>query len=151
MSLSFDFRGIDRDQIGRLLQMLAESDVEECEVEQGESRVLVRRLAQAEDQASARAPSRSEAAEQPGDGQVTIRAGAVGIFYRSEKRSTPPKAGAGSKVKPGDVLAYIEVMRIPHSVLSTHEGTIEGFLVEDGEAVDYGQPLISLQVSPTDR
>jgi acetyl-CoA carboxylase biotin carboxyl carrier protein len=145
MSPSFDFRGLDSDELGRLLDLLAESDVEECEIEQGESRVAVKRIVHAGTSAGASAAGPSSPVEKELDGPVTIDAQAVGIFYRSEKRSGPPRVEVGSKVKVGDILGYIEVMRIPHSVISTHDGIVESFLTEDGEPAEYGQPLVSIQ------
>lgn len=147
MSLSFDFRGMDSEELGRLLKLLAESDVEECEIEQGGSRVSVKRIVDAGTSSAVHAPEPATLVEKGVDGLVTIEARAVGVFYRSEKRSGPPSAEIGSKVQNGDILGYIEVMRIPHSVTSTHAGTVENFHTEDGEPVEYGQPLVSIQTA----
>jgi acetyl-CoA carboxylase biotin carboxyl carrier protein len=144
MSLSFDFREVDGGEVGRLLELLAESDIEECEIEQGDSRVFVRRAPRAEGSALELPPGPSAETSKPAEGPVTVHAQAVGMFYRSEKRSGPPRVEEGGRVKAGDVLGYIEVMRIPHSVVSTHDGTVESFLTEDGEPVEYGQPLVSI-------
>jgi acetyl-CoA carboxylase biotin carboxyl carrier protein len=145
MSLSFDFRGLEGEEVGRLLNLLAESDVEECEIQQGDSRVSVRRVARAEVSSTARTAGGATPSAQSPDGPVTIDAQAVGVFYRSDKRSGPPRVEAGSRVRAGDILGYIEVMRVPHSVTSTRDGTVESFLTEDGEPVEYGQPLVSIQ------
>lgn len=147
MAPEFDLRGIDTREIGRLMELLAGSDVEECEIEQGESRLSLRR--RAGELPASRCPSpepvTSSAVEDEADEGVVVRATAVGLFHRSEKRSNPPKVEVGAQVAVGDVLGYIEVMRLPHNVLSTGEGIVDAFLVEEGQPVEYGQPLVTLR------
>jgi len=147
MAPEFDLGGIDTWEIGRLMELLAGSDVEECEIEQGESRLSLRRRARglpASDCPSGE-PATSPALEDEAGEGVVVQATAVGLFYRSEKRSGPPKIEVGDRIAVGDVLGYIEVMRLPHSVLSTGEGIVDAFLVEEGQPVEYGQPLVALR------
>ncbi len=144
MSKDFDLDGIDGEQIGRLMELLARSDVTELEIEQGEhSLSLKRTLRQRSSEQDAPGLPYSEDRDEP----AVVVAPAVGVFYRSERRSGPPKVEAGAKIKAGEVLGRIEVMGIPHHVFSTHDGVVEDFLVEDGQAVEYGQPLVALKAS----
>ncbi len=145
MGSQFDLDGIDTQEIGRLMELLAGSDVEECEIEQGEFKLSLRRTTREtsprQESASTPLPSPEPAPEEP----RVVRALAVGVFTRAERASTSPKVEVGGKVSIGDVVGYIEVMMIPHSVFSTAEGIVDSFLVEDGEPVEYGQPLMALR------
>lgn len=147
MALLFDLGGIGNDQIARLMEMLAETDVEECEIEQGDCRVFLKRVSPAEDSLAGQGveiqPYQATIPAEP----AVIPAPAVGIFFRAEKRSGPPKVDIGDKVAVGDIIGYIQVVNVPHSVHSTCEGVIESFFVDNGQPVEYGQPLVSLQPS----
>ncbi len=143
MGYQFDLDGIDPEEIGRLMSMLAESDVEECAIERGGFGLSLRRVVRAEravEPAACGAPPEEEAPEEP----LVIRAPAVGVFRRSEKPSATPRVEVGGKVNAGDVVGFIEVMMIPHSVSSSYVGIVDSILVEDGQPVEYGQPLIQL-------
>lgn len=145
MGSQFDLDGIDTQEIGRLMELLSGSDVEECEIERGEFKLSLRRIVREaqprEEHPSSPVPSEEAAQEE----QMVIRAPAVGVFTRAEKASASPKVEVGSRVGTRDVVGYIEVMMIPHSVYSSCEGIVDSFLVEDGEPVEYGQPLIALR------
>ncbi len=143
MAHQFDLDGVDLQQIGRLMEVLAESDVEECEIEQGEFRLSLRRGVGVP-AAQGLAPGLPQAEGQRPEEPLLIGAPAVGVFSRGNQPSGHPVVEVGARVKPGDVLGFIEVMMIPHSVFSTHDGVIESFLVEDGQPVEYGQPLVRL-------
>jgi len=149
MSPRYDLSTLDIGEIGRLMKLLAYTDVEECEIEQGQYSISIRR-----DAVPHAATGNAEAKSPPQEGQPSgeprlVRSPAVGIFYRSERRSGPPDIEVGTWVKAGAVLGCIEVMAVPHSVFSTDEGAIEGFLVEDGEPVEYGQPIVAISYQPS--
>lgn len=144
MTMRFDLRGVDGNEIARLMEMLAESDVEECEIEQGGQTISLRRIVR--EGVASEEPLGPPPPDQPVREELaTVRAPAVGVFSRSDKPSGPPRVEVGSRIKAGDVLGYIQVMTIPHGVVSTHDGIVEGFLVEDGQPVEYGQPLASIR------
>lgn len=147
MALQFDLDEIGDDQIARLMEMLAKSDVDELEIEQGDCKICLKRISQADTALAVPGPaSQPQQATKPVEPPV-VPAPAVGIFFRSEKRSGPPKVDIGDKVRVGDVIGFIQVVNVPHSVHSTHEGVIESFFVDNGQPVEYGQPLISIQQS----
>ena len=89
-------------------------------------------------------PGAPRGAAAPPDSLV-VGAPAVGIFYRGTEEGSPPLAGAGDAVARGQVLGVVEVLRMPHPVEAPQGGRIERFLVESGQAVEYGQPLLVLQ------
>jgi acetyl-CoA carboxylase biotin carboxyl carrier protein len=144
MSPQFDLGAIDAGEIGRLMSLLARTDVEECEIEQGGYSITVKRkgLRLAGPTNVDTEISRQETLDS--EGPLVIQSPAVGVFYRSAKRTGPPEVEVGAVVSVGDLLGCIEVMAVPHSVFSTHEGVLESFLVDDGEPVEYGQPIITI-------
>lgn len=73
-----------------------------------------------------------------------IRAPMVGIFRRAVSKDRPPLVLEGNHVKPGDRVAVVECMKIPTDVVSYSEGEIRKILAEDGQPVEYGQPLFQI-------
>ncbi|GAV22371.1 acetyl-CoA carboxylase biotin carboxyl carrier protein [Carboxydothermus pertinax] len=70
----------------------------------------------------------------------------VGTFYRAPAPGAPPFVEVGQRVKPGDVLCIIEAMKLMNEIESEIAGEIVEILVENGEAVEYGQPLFKVRV-----
>ena len=68
----------------------------------------------------------------------------VGTFRRSVSKGRPPLIMLGNHIKPGDPLAVVECMKIPTDVVSYCAGEVKEILVEDGQPVEYGQPLFSI-------
>ena len=71
----------------------------------------------------------------------TIDCPMVGVFYTSPSPEADPYVKVGSKVNKGDVVCIIEAMKLMNEVTATESGTIEEILVENGDLVEYGQPL----------
>jgi len=69
----------------------------------------------------------------------------VGTFRRSGSKNSPPLVLKGSTIKPGEKLGVVECMKIPTEVICRTAGEIEQVLVEDGQSVEYGQPLFSIK------
>jgi acetyl-CoA carboxylase biotin carboxyl carrier protein len=76
--------------------------------------------------------------------EVVIRSPMVGRFRRAPSKDSPPMVMEGNHVKPGDRLGTVHCMKIPNDVVSYCSGRIQKILVEDGQAVEYGQPLFSV-------
>jgi acetyl-CoA carboxylase biotin carboxyl carrier protein len=90
--------------------------------------------------------TRAETTETPISQQQTvpdnvITAPVLGIFYRRSSPETPPLAEEGATVVAGQTIALLEVMKTYHEVQAPAAGTIIAFLVEDGQFVEYGQPI----------
>ena len=73
----------------------------------------------------------------------TIDSPIVGKFYRAAAPDEKPFTIIGQKVKIGDVVGIVEAMKMMNEIKASEDGTIKGILVENGEMVEYGQPLIS--------
>ena len=69
----------------------------------------------------------------------------VGTFYRASSPGNPPFVEVGQKVKEGDVLCIIEAMKILNEIEADKAGTIARILGENGQAVEYGQPLFVIE------
>lgn len=77
--------------------------------------------------------------------QYTITAPIVGVFYQSPTPGETPYVKVGDRVKEGDTVGLIEVMKVYNSVASEVSGIVVDLLVEDNAVVEYGQPLLVVQ------
>ena len=77
-------------------------------------------------------------------GQV-VTSPIVGTFYSAPAPDKPPYVSVGKEVASGDTLFIIESMKLMNEVTSEHTGTVAEILVEDGQPVEYGQPILRLK------
>ncbi|MNS94037.1 Biotin carboxyl carrier protein of acetyl-CoA carboxylase [compost metagenome] len=153
---------VSLNDIQSLIRAVQESDVSELILERGDFKLTLRKpavgapaparpaeaapMAAPAPVASAPAPAAAPAPAPtaPAKPALTINAPMVGTFYRSPS----PDAGAfvevGDVVKPGQVVCIIEAMKLMNELESELSGRVARFLVENGEPVEYGQPLIAL-------
>ena len=68
----------------------------------------------------------------------------VGTFYRAPAPTSPAFAEVGQTVKVGDVICIVEAMKMMNQIEADKAGTIEAILVENGEPVEFDQPLFSI-------
>jgi acetyl-CoA carboxylase biotin carboxyl carrier protein len=135
----------------RLAALLAELDLAEVEVESAHVRVRVQRTAVAPaglPPAAVVVPGpAAPAAERPlvadvvSPTLVTVEAPMVGTFYRASSPTAAPYVQDGDLVKEGQVLCIIEAMKLMNEIESKVAGRVARILVENGQAVEYGQPL----------
>lgn len=88
------------------------------------------------------APAEGEAAPAP-EGHV-IRSPMVGTFYRASGPGAKPFVEIGQAVKAGDTLCIIEAMKLLNEIEADQDGTVKAILVENGQPVEYGEPLFIL-------
>ena len=74
-----------------------------------------------------------------------IKAPLVGTFYAAPSEGAEPFVSVGDKVKKGQVIGIVEAMKLMNEVESEYDGTVAAILVENGEMVEYGQPLMVIQ------
>ncbi len=84
-----------------------------------------------------------EAGEEPLSGHV-VRSPMVGTFYRSPSPGAPAFVEVGQKVNVGDVLCIVEAMKMMNQIEADKAGTVGAILVEDGEPVEFDQPMITI-------
>jgi len=93
-------------------------------------------------QTSTPAPSKQES------GQLVITSPMIGTFYGSPGPGEPPYVLEGDEVEVGQVIGIIEAMKIMNEITSEHAGVISRILVQNAQAVEYGQPLV--HITPVD-
>lgn len=149
---------MDIRKVKKLIELLEESGIDELEIHEGEESVRISRHSQkpfvaaapqtavttAAPAAPAAEPATQEAAAAPEPEGHQVRSPMVGTFYQSPSPEAAPFVEVGQKVAAGDVLCIIEAMKMMNQIKADKSGTIGAILVEDGEPVEYNQPLISI-------
>ncbi len=147
---------MDIRKVKKLIEMLEESKISEIEIHEGEESVRIsRHSSSVPAQTVVQVPGGTEikpatstvttgqipvSTEQEMAGHV-IKAPMVGIFYEAGAPDSPPFVEEGQSVSKGDVLCIIEAMKIMNQIESDASGVISKLYVENGEPVEYGQPL----------
>ena len=154
---------MDLRKLKTLIDLVQQSGIAELEITEGEEKVRISRgvpggmatampqpptayVAAASPQAPAEAaPVASPEAAAPAEpaGHV-IKSPMVGTFYRSSAPDAKPFADVGQAVKAGETVCIIEAMKLLNEIEADRDGTIREILVENGEPVEYGQPLFLL-------
>jgi acetyl-CoA carboxylase biotin carboxyl carrier protein len=147
---------MDLRKLKTLIDLVAESDIAELEVTEGESKVrivkssatpanqLVMMQPQAMQPQQAAAAPLPAASAAPVDAAPTghvVKSPMVGTFYRAASPGTPPFVEVGATVKEGDTLCIIEAMKLLNEIDADASGVIQQILVENGQPVEFGQPL----------
>ena len=147
---------MDIRKVKKLIELLEESDINEIEIKEGEEGVRISRGSsivqqiQAPQYQAAPAPIAPSAApeakadEAPAYSGHAVKSPMVGTFYRSPSPSSPAFAEVGKQVKVGDVICIVEAMKMMNQIESDKAGIIEAILVEDGEPVEFDQPLVTI-------
>lgn len=154
---------MDIRKIKKLIELLEESGVAEIEIREGEESVRISRkmdsnttqfvMAQSpinHQNAPQAAPVAASAAE-PAAATSTLPEGhivtspMVGTMYRAPAPSQPPFVEIGSKVNAGDTLCIVEAMKMLNQIEADKAGTITAILVENGQPVEFGQPLFVIK------
>ena len=148
---------MDLRKLKTLIDLVAESDIAELEVTEGESKVrIVKSSAIPQNQmvmmqpqgmnqyasappAPAAAPVAEVAAPEP-TGHI-VKSPMVGTFYRSSAPGSPAFVDVGSTIKEGDTVCIIEAMKLLNEIDSDVSGVVTKILVENGQPVEFGQPL----------
>lgn len=91
-------------------------------------------------------PVQSMAPEsKPDDADTSITAPMVGVFYAAASPDAQPYVTVGSTVKKGDVICIIEAMKLMNEITATQSGTITEICAENGDIVEFGQPLFKIK------
>ncbi|MDQ8193578.1 acetyl-CoA carboxylase biotin carboxyl carrier protein [Coraliomargarita sp. SDUM461004] len=80
-------------------------------------------------------------------GIAIIKSPMVGTFYRAASPESPPFANVGTKAGPDTIVCIIEAMKVMNEIQAEMSGVITEVLVENGEAVEYGQPLFKIKTA----
>lgn len=150
-------------KVKKLIELLEESSIDEIEIHEGEESVRITRhpktLADSTSHQTVAPPTvattpppaapeansiQPELTTEPPQGKV-FNSPMVGTFYRAPSPSAPPFVEIGQSVKKGDVLCIIEAMKMMNQIESDQDGIIEAILVENGDPVEFDQPMFSIK------
>ncbi|UYP29873.1 acetyl-CoA carboxylase biotin carboxyl carrier protein [Pseudomonas sp. Z8(2022)] len=153
---------MDIRKVKKLIELLEESGIDELEIKEGEESVRISRHSKqpayaaqpvyapapapvAAPAAAAAAPSAEAApAAAPKLNGTVARSPMVGTFYRAASPTSPNFVEVGQTVKKGDILCIVEAMKMMNHIEAEASGVIESILVENGQPVEYDQPLFTI-------
>jgi acetyl-CoA carboxylase biotin carboxyl carrier protein len=146
---------IDRELIHELAALLEETGLDEIEIEQDGMRVRVARHSPvmqvstgpdpAAPPAVATAPTAAPAPADPAKHPGAVTSPMVGTAYRAAEPGAKPFVDVGSQVKMGDTLLIVEAMKTMNQIPAPKVGTVTQILFEDGQPVEYGEPLMIIE------
>nr|WP_221225937.1 acetyl-CoA carboxylase biotin carboxyl carrier protein [Novosphingobium fluoreni] len=136
-----------------MAELLAATGLTEIEVEDGERKIRVVRqaapvVASVVPQALAAAPVAAAATSAPVEALVAaapvdaVKSPMVGTAYLSAEPGSAPFVSVGKAVQAGDVLLIVEAMKVMNQITAPKTGTVQALLVENGQPVEYDQPLV---------
>ncbi len=148
--------GFDLERLQQLVEMMEQHDLREVKLQRGDEKWFLRRGPQEVISAAplvpappvaAPAPSAPSSEEPAGgdDGLAEIVSPMVGTFYRAPSPEEPAFVKEGDRVQHDTVVCLIEAMKFFNQVKAECSGTIVKILVQDGDAVEYGQPLFKVK------
>jgi acetyl-CoA carboxylase biotin carboxyl carrier protein len=158
---------MDIRKVKKLIEMLEESSLAEIEIKEGEESIRISRASSLAGQAAAHAfaaahpapaaapaaPSRSGAGPVPSAEAPaslvqlghTVNSPMVGTFYRAPSPDAKAFVEVGSVVSVGDTLCIIEAMKMMNEIEADKAGVVKAILKENGQAVEYGEPLFVIE------
>ena len=151
---------MDLRKLKKLIDLVQESGIAELEITEGEEKVKIVKgggsvsLAAMPASAPAHVPASStppaEAAQSPAVAAAAepeghpVKAPMVGTFYRSPSPDAKAFVEVGQAIKAGDTICIIEAMKLMNEIEADASGVVKAILVENGQPVEYGQPLFIL-------
>ncbi len=149
---------MDIRKVKKLIELLEASDIAEIEIHEGEESVRISRHGTLPPAPAAAAPvavaaapaapppaAEAEETKEPELEGHIIHSPMVGTFYRAPNPGAKPFVTEGQSVKAGDTLCIIEAMKILNQIESDKTGVVKRILVENGQPVEYNQPLFIIE------
>jgi len=148
---------MELDEIKELIELLKETDVTELQIEREGTKLKIRRekyLSPFESFRTVKQPAAppeaaktitEEIAEEKQ--LVTITSPIVGIFHRAPSPESSPFVEVGSVIRKGQVLCIVEAMKLMNEIESDTDGKVSKILIENGQPVEYGEPLFLIEPS----
>ncbi len=145
---------MDKDFVRELIELVKNSNIKSLKIESEEGKIViethrgepvpaeqVRKSPSVEEFKHQEVLPPSEDISEEEKKYHVIKSPLVGTFYRSPSPGAPPFVEVGDIVSPGQVLCIIEALKVMNEIESDVRGKVEKILVENGETVEYGQPL----------
>ena len=153
---------MDLRKLKTLIDLVSESNVSELEITEADGKVRIVKQSPTQVVAmpapvyasapapvpAAGAPAAAAPAAAPAAAEVAgtvVKSPMGGTFYRASNPGAKPLADVGTAVKKGQALCIIEAMKIMNEIESEFDGTITKVLAENGQAIEYGQPLFIIE------
>ncbi len=131
-----------------LIELLKDTDITELLVEKDGTKVKIKRekiFSSVEIPSPKVQESIIKETEDETQRLITVTSPIVGTFYRSPSPDAPPFIEAGTRIKKGQVLCIIEAMKLMNEIESEADGIVIKALVENGQPVEYGEPLFLIE------
>ena len=151
---------MDIRKVKKLIELLEQSNINELEINEGDESVRISRGGSAVTYTAAPAPVPAPVAAAPAPAAASapveaapesekveghaVKSPMVGTFYASPAPGSPAFVSVGQTVAAGDVICIIEAMKMMNQIEADKAGTIGAILVEDGEAVEFDQPIVTI-------
>jgi acetyl-CoA carboxylase biotin carboxyl carrier protein len=152
---------MDLRKVKTLIELVESSGIGELEIQEGEERIRITRAAPAATQTvlvNAPMPAAAQAATTTiapaaahaaapapvAPGQHVVKSPMVGTFYRAASPDSKPFVDVGDSVEVGDPICIIEAMKLMNEIEADKAGVVKEILVENGQPVEFGQPLVIL-------
>jgi acetyl-CoA carboxylase biotin carboxyl carrier protein len=149
---------MDIEEIHRLIELMNENELLELELVEDSKKIRLKKKYEGAPRVIAAPVSAGPVAQQPAAaaaapapaapaGTVEIKSPMVGTFYRSSNPESPPYVEEGDQVNADTVVCIVEAMKVFNEIKAEMEGTIVSILVENGQTVEYGQPMFLVKPS----
>jgi acetyl-CoA carboxylase biotin carboxyl carrier protein len=151
---------MDLRKLKTLIDLVSESNISELEITEADGKVRIVKsepaavvhthsvpvaAAPAVPLAAAAAPVAAIEPAVPEDQGHAVKSPMVGTFYRSANPGAKPFVEVGDAIKAGDPICIIEAMKIMNEIEADKSGTVKRILCENGQAVEFGQPLFTIE------
>ena len=149
---------MDLRKLKTLVDLVSDSNITELEITEAEGKVRIVKAAPVQHMMMAAAPAAALVAApvvapvaaaapvpEPGPVGQVVKSPMVGTFYRASSPGAKPLVDVGQQINTGEAICIIEAMKIMNEVESDATGTVTQVLVEDGQAVEFGQPLFVVE------
>ena len=151
---------MDIRKVKKLIELLEESGIDEIEITEGEEAIRISRASRSLSAPAAPVHYAAQPAPQPDPAPApaatpepekepeptghAIRSPMVGTFYRAPSPTSPSFVEVGQQVNKGDTVCIVEAMKMMNQIEADKSGTVEAILVENGQPVEFDQPLITI-------
>ncbi|MFN3870760.1 MAG: acetyl-CoA carboxylase biotin carboxyl carrier protein [Aquificaceae bacterium] len=144
---------MDKDFVKEIINLVKGSDIKQISIEIGDLKLFIETHQKEVQRVEIPLPQTRyqeimpPSEEVPQENLHVIKSPLVGTFYRSPSPGAPPFVEVGDMVSPGQVLCIIEALKVMNEIESDVRGKVVKILVENGETVEYGQPLFIIDTN----
>lgn len=142
---------MELEDLKTLIELLKETDITELQLEKDGTKVKIKRekffssLELPQQKSAVIQDTIIKETDEETQRLITVTSPIVGTFYRSPSPEAPPFVEAGLRVKKGQVICIIEAMKLMNEIESETDGIIVKALVDNGQPVEYGEPLFLIE------